>query len=298
LGWEGFATVGWSDVGMCRVGGPSVNWRDTDVGQTTVPFVQYTDAVIATSLRDLVEAEHGQFYVRGDGYTVFEDRHHRLKDRTSVATLDDSMIAAITGDLDETGIVNHVEVIAYPRRVGTPASVVWSARCQDNPQKLAPAETKRYYPSFTVANTDQRCEVIDLVTPTGTDMAANAAQTNDGVDMTGYLTMTLGTERTRQFVELKNIHDTKELYVTLCQLRGTPLIQEDQVSLLAVDTQSVAEYQECDQRITSKLIADPGEAQDYANYLLLLGTAVPAMWVVGLLDFSQPDATGLLDIMD
>jgi hypothetical protein len=300
LGWEGLFTVGLARLDYARLGGPSTNWRNVDTGRSTIPYVQYTDTVIATALRELVEAEHGQFYVRGDGYAVFEDRHHRLKTRTSVATLDDSMIAAITGDEDETAIVNHVEVIAYPRRVGTPAAVVWSARCQDNPQKLASGETKRYYPSYTVSGTDQRCEVTDLIDPTGADMAASAAETGTGVDMTVYLTMTLGEERSRKFVEIKNIHDTKEIYVTLCQLRGTPLIQDDQVSLLAIDAASVAEYQECDQRVTSKLISDPGEAQDYANYLLLLGSATTALtpWLVGLLDLSYAEATGLLDMMD
>lgn len=268
FGWEGLTTLDLSRLDAARLGGPGASLRMIDAGQTVVPYIQYDDQAVAAALREILDTEHGQLWIRGDGWPVFEDRHNRLKKRTSSVILTDDDMAELVSELDDGSIGNHIEVSVSPRRVGTPGSVIWSARCEDAPQELAVGETKKYYLSYMVPDTDQSCEATDLISPTATtDFVAASAEDGSGADMTGYLAVTLVTERGRSYLSVAHTFSAP-IYLTKLQLRATPLIADEQITVQAIDGDSVAQYLERDQRISSRLMSDQLQAQSYADYLL------------------------------
>lgn len=240
--------------------------RSIDDGKTTIPYWQISDQALSEAIRDFVQAEGGIFYIRGDGVPVFEDRHHRPSDRDSLTTYTDAEIAELTQELISPE--NHIEVVVHPRRVGTPASVVWSGASTDSPLALARGETQDLYVAFTDPETGNSCEALDIITPAApTDFAANSAEDGTGNDLTDDLNVTLVDSGDRYSITITN-SGSKDMYVTLLQLRGTPLITDDTVTLVAEDLPSIGDYLQRDLTIDCALLSNALEAQDRADYEL------------------------------
>jgi hypothetical protein len=78
INWAIFAildTIGW----------PTAD-TSFDGAQSQVPSGSYLDQNPLTFIQQLVEAENGLFFQRGDGKFVFQDRHWRIRNSTSAAT--------------------------------------------------------------------------------------------------------------------------------------------------------------------------------------------------------------------
>lgn len=238
--------------------------RSIDDGKTTIPYWQISDQALSEAIRDFVQAEGGIFYIRGDGVPVFEDRHHRPSDRDSLATYTDTEIAELTQELISPE--NHIEMVVHPRWVGTPASVIWTGASADAPLALARGETQELYVAFTDPETGNSCEAMNIITPAApTDFAANSAEDGTGDDLTAYLNVTLVDSNNRYSITITN-SGSRDIYVTLLQMRGTPLVTDDTITLLAEDLQSIGDYLQRDLTIDCALLSNTLEAQDRADY--------------------------------
>lgn len=269
LGWEGLFTLNRSLLDRNTIlGGPGASWRATDTGQTTVPYCSWNDTNLATIIREILAAEHGQFYIRKDGWTVFEDRHHRSSSRTSVATLTDENIAELVIGYSDDTLFNHIEVIAHPRTVGDRAVAVFDAIGSGSGHQLNAGDSREYYVSYSDPDTGRTCEIIDMVTPaSGTDYIANSAADGTGTDRTSDLTVTFAADDSERYKFTITNSSATTLYLTTLQVRAKALVAYDAVPMTSDDDNSIAEYLQRDLVVDSALCNDPVEAQDYADWL-------------------------------
>lgn len=277
LGWEpGLATLDRSylDTPTCLLGGPGASWRELDDGKSTIPYCEWDKMPIASIIRDVLTAEWGHFWVGKDGKTHFEDRVHRSSDRTSVATLTDANISEMVLKYSNQELFNNVDVIAHPRSVGSAASVVFNAIGDADGHKIAAGETREYYVSYTDPETGRMCEVTDIVTPVAsTDYVANANADGTGADRTTDLDVTFEADDNERYMFSVLNDSATDLYLTTLQLRATPLVAYDAVTMNAKDDLSIAQYLQRDLTVDSTLLNNPVEAQDYADWLLYLHKA-------------------------
>ncbi len=273
LGWEpGVATFDriYLDTPTALLGGSGASWRYTDTGQTLIPYCQWEKTPIASAIRDIVEAEHGLFWIGKDGWVHYEDRHHRTTDRTSLATLTDDHISELVLRYTDQDLFNVIEVVAHPRSVGNAASVVFDAIGDAGGQELAAGESREYFPSYTDPATGRACEVTDIVTPASpTDYLANDAADGTGADRTIDLGVTFEADDNERYKFTLVNNGVTSLYVTKLQLRATPLVAYDAVTMTSTDDASIAEYLQRDKVVDSYLLNSPTEAQDYADWLLI-----------------------------
>ena len=273
LGWEpGMATFDriYLDTPTALLGGSGASWRYTDTGQTLIPYCQWEKTPIASAIRDIVEAEHGLFWIGKDGWVHYEDRHHRTTDRTSLATLTDDHISELVLRYTDQDLFNVIEVVAHPRSVGAAASVVFDAIGDNNGHEITAGASREYYVSYTDPETRQPCEVTDIVTPvSGTDYAANSAADGSGSNRTIDITVSLVADDNGRYTFTVTNNSSSKLYLTKLQLRATPLVAYDAVSQIAEDEASQAQFLERDLVIDNYLLNDPTEANDYADWLLL-----------------------------
>ena len=273
LGWEpGIATFDriYLDTPTALLGGPGANWRYVDAGQTTIPYCSWEKTPIAVAIRDIVEAEHGLFWIGKDGWVHYEDRHHRNADRTSLATLTDNHISELVLRYTDQDLFNVVEVVAHPRSVGTAASVVFDAIGDNNGHEITAGASRKYYVSYTDPVSGRPCEATDIITPVApTDYAANSAADGSGSNRTSDITVSLVADDNGRYTFTVTNNSSSKLYLTKLQLRATPLVAYDAVSQIAEDEASQTQFLERDLVIDNYLLNSPTEANDYANWLLL-----------------------------
>lgn len=273
LGWEpGVATFDriYLDTPTALLGGSGASWRYTDTGQTLIPYCQWEKTPIASAIRDIVEAEHGLFWIGKDGWVHYEDRHHRTTDRTSLATLTDDHISELVLRYTDQDLFNVIEVVAHPRSVGAAASVVFDAIGDNNGHEITAGASREYYVSYTDPETRRPCEVTDIVTPgSGTDYAANSAANGSGSNRTSDIAVTFEADDNERYMFTVTNTSATTLYLTKLQLRATPLVAYDAVSQTAEDEASQAQFLKRDLTVDSYLLNSPTEAQDYADWLLI-----------------------------
>ena len=272
LGWEGIATFDriYLDTPTALLGGPGANWRYVDAGQTTIPYCSWEKTPIAVAIRDIVEAEHGLFWIGKDGWVHFEDRHHRSADRVSLATLTDNHISELVLRYTDQDLFNVVEVVAHPRSVGTAASVVFDAIGNNNGHEIEAGASREYPVSYSDPVSGRPCEATGIVTPvSGTDYVANSAANGSGSNRTIDITVSLVADDNGRYTFTVTNNSSSKLYLTKLQLRATPLVAYDAVSQIAEDKASQAQFLERDLVIDNYLLNDPTEANDYADWLLL-----------------------------
>lgn len=266
--WDGVATLDVSYLDENALLGPLEDSRDIDDGKTTIPYWHIDEKSLVIALRELVLSEGGIFYIDGNGYPVFEDRHHRPGDRDPLIEFTDTEISELT--LEVVSPENNIEVTSYPRRVGTPASIIWRGVTDNTPQKLAKGETADFYINATDPDTGKSCEFYDMVTPAqGTDYIANSAEDGGGNDLSSKVTVTVTEQDNRYKLVVSHTH-TDNLYITTLQVRATPLISDDKVTLTAMDNESIGTYLQRDYVLNLNLLSDVLQAQARADYELTI----------------------------
>ena len=271
IGWDYTAIFDriYLDTPTAVLGGPGANWRSIDSGQTEIPYCQWEKTTIAQALREICETEHGNFYISKDCYAVFEDRHYRNAVRDSQATLTDDNISELVLRYTDEDLFNNVEVIAHPRMVGTPGSVVFDAIGDGQGHEIPIGESREYYVTFSDPDTQRMCEATDIITPAApTDYTANSAADGSGSDRTANITVSLEQDDNDRYKITVTNDYSKSVYLTKLQMRGTPLVTLDAVPSVARDELSIAQYLQRDYTLDSYLLSSANEAQDYADWLL------------------------------
>lgn len=229
-------------------------------------------------IRDLVDAEvGGRFFwdARAEQF-VFQGRDHDALNATPADTMTTADLDGVRFGVDAPS--NQVQITFQPRTVGAARSVLW----QDThlPVLLRPGEDRRLTAGyFDSSGTNSRVGGVDMIDPAaGTDYAANALADGTGTVMTRWLRVQVSFHAADADVRLINLHPSRSLYITLLQLRGTPVSSQERRRVSAQQPDSIAAYERRTLRLNLPAVDDDEFAQAYADLLAERATAaVPAV---------------------
>lgn len=257
-----------------------------DVDTDNFPFAadRWTDDIVygagkqeraLPAIRDVCMSNWGRFYIRADGYPVFENRHHRLLDQTSQATLADTMVKlGYKKGTDQ--LYNEIKVTAYPRTVGASNEVLWAQEAGSIPS-VEMGVTAIVSARFRDAN-NKTVEMggKSVVSPVATtDYLMNSASNGSGANLTANFTVTATVYASHAEISITN-NGAVTGYVTLLQIRGLAVRSYAPPVLIASDAASQTTYKsKRTLPIDSILQDDTNLAQDLANYLLGLFSTPP-----------------------
>ena len=246
---------------------------DYDPGDDTYAFAGDTWRDEKTSGReaiaDVVKSEWGTFHVAPDGTLTFRKRQSRPLN----VTVD---LAITTGAWVKDGmdvkrarseIANIVEVQVMPRKTGDVDAVLWTL--EDTPS-IGPGQSRVYVAHYTdVGQQAARVGATDIVDPLieNTDYEMNTQADGGGADLSGSFTVTIAPGANAADVTVTNDHATLTGYITLLQIRGTPLLTYQTVTMRAEDTTSQDTYGPCELALNMPIQDDPEVGRDLAEWL-------------------------------
>lgn len=228
------------------------------------------------AIRDVCVSDWGHFYIRADGYPVFENRHHRILDTTVVASFS-NLMDGLRYKKGRGLLYNDLKVTAYPRTVGGSNEVLWAFESGNVPS-VGVSETVIYSARFR----DPNNKSFDIggktvVAPAATtDYTMNSAADGSGSDLTANFTVTATVYANHAVITVVN-NGASTGYITKLQIRGLAVRVYAPPTLLASDSASQTTYKSKKTlAIDSVLQDDVNVAQQLANYLVgLYGTPPP-----------------------
>ena len=280
----------WFYIGTSEIGGSDIiydyaaeNHINFEEGYTVLPYSgdnldRGTGAKIQSYIRDLMKAEFaGIFFwdVRNEQFKFFHRHHNRVAqkspyiERTSSHTfyMEDIVNAQpVYGE----GLANKITVNYYPRKVGTPDSVI--AESNATPFAIAAQDSVNIKLRFRDPdNPDASVGGMDVFIPErGLDIIGNSAEDGTGYDWTEFVetgVVTLSAEEIEIRFFVRKVGDP--VFITTFQVRGTPLISYQRESIEVLDTESRRLYDKVTRSPDNgRLIADAFTAQQYANHLI------------------------------
>jgi hypothetical protein len=161
-------------------------------------------------------------------------------------------------------VINRITVVANPRVVGTPASVLANIATTGDRQLIGPLETKEFTLRYRdPSNPDAQVTGKDMIDPVvTTDYLMSANQDGTGANLSANLTVTAVHSAQNSVITVVNTVGVKG-YLWL-QLRGTPISVNDPIEDVQEDTVSLAAYGPheitIDQKYVVELDKGPGEA--------------------------------------
>ncbi len=190
------------------------------------------------ALASLTAAERGRLFIDREGAVIFYNRHHLLRDSTSVATFQDDM-TALTYDYG-TEVVSLVRVGLIPRYIGPAQSVLWVSEAA---QVIAAGDVRR----MTVHYRDDQKRPIGALSVAaprrGVDYQANTLANGQGSDQSAAVDIfVMEASFSAATLEIRNT-GTRALYLLPgFQLLGRPLYQGDPVTIDALDHEAQVFY--------------------------------------------------------
>lgn len=213
-------------------------------------------------LDELASVHLGVFFIAADGSARFYNRNHGFT--ASKYRLEQDQIAAdiLTRSPWET-IRNQVSVISHPRTAQA-TTVVWTL--YDKPS-IEAGQTFEVWGTF-MANGEEM-PISGYTTPVGgTDFLVNTKPDGTGTDLTSSCTLTITAYANRARFQLKN-NSAQNGYITLMQLRGTPLAKTTALAEVS-DPTSIGLYGPRSLVIDSVFLQDSSLISDLAGALMLL----------------------------
>ncbi len=254
-----------------------VDWpvgeRALDAGQTTFGRWWAHDEFGVEAINKIEVAELGLFYIRGDGFAVFEDRHHRLK--SDHLTVQSTITATMVG-MDYQSrlreIKNEVTIKVYPPVSSLSGEELWRLRefPSLSPQTRAILvigaaatinATAVFYADYEDPST--------VITPvSGVDYSFNSSADGLGDDLISQLTVTLETSFAMGAAISITNGGPLPGFLTLLKLRGTIFSRPDAVTISSGDVTSQVDNGRRTQAIDNELMQNALEAQDIADFIL------------------------------
>lgn len=270
-----------------------------DVDLETFPFGadQWSDDVLYGASRqralnaigDICRSNWGWFYIRGDGYAVFENRHHRLLDTTTQAAFSDTMMQLQYKKSVES-VYNEVEVVAHPRTVGGSNEVLWQLEVTDS--RVDPSTAIRYNVRYRDPdNKDFDIGGKDMISPvSGADYQMTSQPDGAGSDVTANFTVSATLYANGAEIVVTNNSASQVGYINLLRIRGLAVRVYAPPIFREIDSASQAAYQKRALKVDAVLQDDQLVAQDQAKYLI--GRyATPLDEISGLSFWANSDAT-------
>lgn len=264
--------VGSSELGTTTIPYECTN-TDFDEGRTTLAFVgdnldNGTRLGAQKYLRDIVASEvGGRFFWSREAMWTFHSRAHDILNTDTPTALDVSFFTQAEY-LYAEDLYNIVTVNYQQREVGTAGSVLWT---YPNPPLALGAGAVR---TMTVRYSDPdnpsvRVAGMDMLTPAkNVDYVINTAADGSGTVISRKVVVSVTFYADKAEIILSN-SDTRTLYVTLLQLRGTPLRTYGRESAQATDYGSIAAYEQRERKpLQLPVVDDPEFAQQIADFLV------------------------------
>ena len=171
------------------------------------------------AIRDICSSNWGWFYIRRDGYPTFENRHHRILDTTSIATLTNTMTGLDYSKSIST-VYNDINVTAHPRDIGSASEVLWSLDATRE-VTLSPSQVVTYRARYRDPNqTGFDIGGACMITPASTtDYSFRTSPSGLGIDLTSELTISASLRANNADLQLTNSGSSTG-YLNLLQVRG------------------------------------------------------------------------------
>lgn len=266
----GYCVLDWAgrnQIDHTRPFAPESLPRTLQAGQSTFPYVGDTwgaGVSAAVAIEQVVAGEGGYFVLNRADEAVFLNRHAVLMNETLAATFADDMAALEYRYGAE--IINAVDVLVVPRRIGAANSRLWGLEA---PQPIERGESLLLNAPFRDANQNP-VGALSLVTPLP-DVHFRATVFADPAssDRTAAVQVVVrDVSASAALLEIRNRARTR-LHVQQLDLYGTPLITGDALIISERDDLSITRYGIRPQRLDGGLIADTEEAQALARARLL-----------------------------
>lgn len=228
-----------------------------------------------TYLRDLIGMEAGgRFYFNPRTHSFdFINRHSDAI--FTAGTLDPAIAVAATFDDDDLDsvdykygedLVNRATLHYSLRTVGGAGSVIWSAsqlpillKANSDPKTI----NASYFDSTI---TTKRIAATDYIFPiANTDIIANVLYDGSGDNVSAAISVAVDFKAGSAKIILSN-PTAQDCYVRTLQLRGTPLLQSDEV-VTSVSADSLRDFDEYPRAIEVRMLDDTDFAQSYADYI-------------------------------
>lgn len=216
-------------------------------------------------IRELVAAEAGGFfYYSGIAHTFVtrEWYNYVLQNLTAFEFTSEDLVKVDPRYGDD--LYNDLTVTYEPRSVGAAGSVIY--RHDADNFSLSAGQSRRVQARYHDAdNPEARVGATFVIPPLATtDYTANAASDGSGADRTDDLSVVADGGAQSATLVVTNM-GSSTLYVTMLQLRGTPLTSFGKQSVNAVDVPSVASYGRVSKTIHMGIESNAGSAEDYCN---------------------------------
>ena len=209
--------------------------------------------------------------VRNEQMAFLNRYHSKIATRSPYTARSPSKTFKNTGYLGarrySQKVVNAMEVNYYPRKIGSPLSVIATKR--NAPFLWRAGEEKtiklRYYDPD---NDNAQVGAKDVQTPVnGLDIIANSAEDGTGTDWTQFMILQ-SFKKSAGYAEVTYLNRKvgDPAYITTMQLRGTPIIAYQQESETVINTDSRYLYDKQDRRDNVRLISDKDTATEYGAF--------------------------------
>jgi len=254
-----------------EIGWPGVD-RDIDTGVVTMTrWWTGGEITTVTALRSIEDTEGGFIRENKLGQIAFENRSHRTSSPhdTSQVTFSDAAgnyKYFSIGQADPIKeIFNIIEADVRFFTVGA-VEVLWTS--PDAPA-IPKEETKSYWANFPNSDSVKNAVAVDAwTTPVaGVDWSANTAADGGGGNLTAFVDLVVTKKDTEMEFAFTNNHTVVAAYITPFQARGTPVTEDDTVTVKSTSPTSQAKYGERTYPIENHFLPDIATAETYTDYI-------------------------------
>lgn len=233
--------------------------RTLDTGVDTLPYVWWNNVKAMLAINQLGESQLGSFWVDGAGYARWEDRHHRLKGAHMTPRFEfDNIMVDIPYEYSMRGTINRA-VSAFIPKAEQASAVIWTL--EEGTPAIAPGETY----SFEAEYGDPAKDVITPVA--NTDYTINSEAGGGGDDLSGDMTVTFTGYGAGAVVSILSAASVIA-YITLFQIRGKSILNEETITRTAEDSASQDDYGIHSKQLTVPFQSSLATAEGLAKWLV------------------------------
>lgn len=277
-----------------------------DTGFNVIPVAFFPKGMkVGEAIRQLVQAELGNFYQDEAGILRFEGRDFWTKAPHN--TVQFTLTKANCYDISLPNIDNVINVVQVKSNVRTvlPNQKVWEFTDSGDSHILVPAGGSVFVPAdFTDDFGDLPVTSVDLPANLGTTSrwVANTHPDGSGDDMGASLSVASHSLVSTGYLMTLSNSSSQDIYVTLLVLYGTPAKVTTPIYLRLEDSTSVGKYEEHPFEINNDYIQDEVTANSIAQILLtakkdpegvrdIVIPALPQMQIGDLISLNDGDST-------
>lgn len=233
--------------------------RTIDVGIDTLPYACWYNQKAMAAIKQLEESQLGSFWTDGAGYARWEDRHHRLKGGHVIPRYEfDNSMVDIAYEYSTQSIINRA-ISPFVPRTEQASAIIWTLG--EGTPSIAPGETYGFEAEYDFW-------AKSVITPVAnTDYTINSQADGAGDDLSGDMTVTFtgyGAGATISILSAAAV----TAYITLFQIRGVSIMQEETITRTDEDSASQSDYGIHSKCLTAPFQSSLATAEGLAKWLV------------------------------